>query len=312
MVNKYSVIWLVLFVAAFNLNAQDHQFQNHNTSLIQLNPSFAGSNEGLRNQFSYRNQWPNLIGTVQSFYNSSDFFVKSINGGFALTLFAEDWARGTLKDNRVELAYAQHVRLGSCYKLIPSVQFSFCKKAMDKTRSNFGDVIDYRRSVIWNVPGTPHRWTNDFYDLASGLVLCSDRMFAGISVFHLNQPLDVLYGNSRLPMRYNFYASNNFFLNEKHVLQVSAIGFHQQQFSQLRLHGNFLYNKRWLIGGGYSSDFVTTANAGYRACAFSLNFSYDAAVSRKTGNTASSYEFSFSYNLLRKENRGELRSFETF
>lgn len=57
------------------LEAQDPIFLNANHSLLNLNPSFAGSNGGFRNQFSFRNQWPSLSGRYHTYINSADVYL---------------------------------------------------------------------------------------------------------------------------------------------------------------------------------------------------------------------------------------------
>ena len=93
------------------VDAQDPIFLNTNHSLLYLNPSFAGSNGGIRNQLSYRNQWPNLSGNFVTYLNSFDAYIKPLNAGIAVSYLHDDIARGLLKTNRINLVYAQHFNL---------------------------------------------------------------------------------------------------------------------------------------------------------------------------------------------------------
>ena len=65
---------VLLFALAFieRVRAQDAYFSNTSQSLLRLNPSFAGSNGGVRNQLSYRYNNNRGFSTI---YNAADVFV---------------------------------------------------------------------------------------------------------------------------------------------------------------------------------------------------------------------------------------------
>src|SRR5687768_8926887 len=97
MVKIKSFVCILLLLCTANLTAQDIFFNNFNQSLIYFNPSFAGSNGGVRNQFTYRNQWPFHLGRFETYMNSFDFYIKPIRGGIAITALTDDCAHGTFK-----------------------------------------------------------------------------------------------------------------------------------------------------------------------------------------------------------------------
>ena len=76
----FQIMALGFMASAF---AQDASFENTNQALVYLNPSFAGSNGGIRMQNNYRNQWPNIPYNFVTYQTCADFYLKKINSGFA-------------------------------------------------------------------------------------------------------------------------------------------------------------------------------------------------------------------------------------
>src|ERR1043166_8828641 len=85
-------ILIVAICAACAVSAQDLFFMNQNQSLLATNPSFAGSNGGLRAQLGYRNQWPNLSGRYVCYYAAVDGYVKPLKAGIGLSALTNDQA----------------------------------------------------------------------------------------------------------------------------------------------------------------------------------------------------------------------------
>jgi len=196
---KRLIIVLIFISNAFKVCAQDALFVNNHQSLVYLNPSFAGSNGFVRNQFSYRNQWPNISGTYVTHNNSFDAYINKIKGGISLSVFRDDQARGTLRKDGINIGYAHYINLfDNKLKIIPSLQIGYYSQALDKGRLNFGDPINMRSGIIWTSSNTPIS-RKDYYDISSGILINSRNSFFGVSVFHINQPDEGLIGFSRLP-----------------------------------------------------------------------------------------------------------------
>src|SRR5688572_11976793 len=120
---KKYIVLLSLIAGSSNLIAQDPIFFNTNQSLVYLNPSFAGSNGGIRNQFSFRRQWPQYSNNYTTALNTFDFYVKGMRGGFALSALSDNFANGTLITRTYGLGYAQQLKFfDKKLTLVPSFQ----------------------------------------------------------------------------------------------------------------------------------------------------------------------------------------------
>lgn len=309
--NKKIILSAIVLLVSLSNFAQDANFVNTNQSLIYLNPSFAGSNGFIRNQFSYRNQWPNLSGTYVTYLNSFDMYVKRIKGGFALSAFLDDQAYGTIRTEVVSLSYAQHLSLmDGKLKIIPSVQGAFRAKKLDRSKLMFGDYLEPRRGFIWTQPQTPSSQRNCF-DLSSGLLVNYKNFYFGSSVFHINQPDEGLLGASKLPCRFVIHSSYNLNVSENVLIHFFGQYQQQQNFSFVQFSTNVLLYKQFIIGAGYIYKNVPCANIGFKHNYFTATLGYDVSMSLVSNKRmASSWEAALSFNLRNKENQKAITNFE--
>lgn len=317
-------ILTALFIAGFQMAivAQDALFVNNQQSLVYLNPSFSGSNGGIRNQLTYRNQWPNLSGTFVTMNNSFDAFIKPIKGGISVNLFTDNQARGTIRTTALSIAYAQHFSLmENTLKIIPSFQFGYFKHTLDRGRLNFGNIINPRNGFVWSTSGTVPKAMVENYDLSAGLLINFKNTFFGASVFHMNEPDEGFIGVSKMPYRLNIHASHNHFASENLLLHFFTQYTQQFSFNYLKIQVNSLLHKHYLISTGISSGYlfsgiggeqVIILGAGYRHNYFAITLNYDRAPSELSGNTAGSWELNASFNLRDKEKRKEIVCFENW
>jgi type IX secretion system PorP/SprF family membrane protein len=232
-------------------------------------------------------------------------YLKPLSGGVALTIQGSSVGGNALSNTGLGLAYAQHFQLpGGKSKLIPSAQVFYSKVKMDYGQFSPGGAF------IWNQPG-PVTKKGQYFDANAGLLFThDDRLFLGVSVFHLNSPRADLGYDYSLSPRYSFYGSYNFFMGEKSVLQCMYSLNEQQHFTVSQLGVNMLLSNHWLLGSAWTSAQDVFLNAGYKTKTLVLCFSWDITMSKLAGNTAGSYEIHASYNLRSLEKRNTRTSFE--
>jgi type IX secretion system PorP/SprF family membrane protein len=299
-----------VYVSSFS---QDAIFLNSNQSLIYMNPSFAGSNGGVRNQFSYRNQWPQLSGNMQTFLNTADVYLKPIKAGIAVSVFQDNIERGTLKTNALSLSYAQYLSFrGGDLKIIPSVKFSYAERLLDLNKLQFGDAIDPRYGIVWySAYGVPPS-KKTYFDFSSGLLVnYKNKLYAGASMLHINQPDGGLLGEYKIPYALNIHASYTSVISEKSILQTFCLLNRQDKFNTFRLGVNTIIYNHLVFGVAVVSFDSPIISAGYRNNYFSLLFGYDFSLSRLAGNTIGSGEVHASFNLRNKSQHKTLTSFES-
>jgi len=310
---KLAAAFLVVSLCV-SLNAQDPFFLNSNQSLLSLNPSFAGSNGGFRNQFSYRNQWPNLSGRIVTYLNSADVYLSPIKAGVGVSVLYDDVWSGTYNSSLYSFSYAQHLRFyDGKLKLIPSLQMSYAHRKLDASDIYYGAIGDPRYGYLWAPTGSGPVYEKTYFDVSAGfLINYQEKFFAGASFFHLNQA-DVGFTEERSqPHRLTIHTSYNMDLTENTQLQFLCVFNHQQYYSTTRLSLNALFYKHLITGIASSSFDTAILSGGYRNNFFTLLVGYDVTISKLAGNTAGSWEIHASYNLRSKGLRRSVTSFETW
>ena len=317
-------IYFLYFVALVFAKgfSQDPLFTNTSQSLMYLNPSFAGSNGGIRNQFSYRLQWPLYERTYTTYLNSFDAYIKSINGAVSVSVLRDDALQGQLKTDAINAVYAQYFSLfDGKLKVIPSLQVSYLRLTYDQTKDFRGD-INPRFVERWIPRSISPSQRKSNYDISSGLLINYKNLYLGTSVFHINQPDQGLVGKSKLPYRLSIHSSYNLHLSEKTLINFFGRYERQDEFNMFQLNINSLIFKHLIIGiGGFHSyvgqknfyfkNFTSMVNLGYRHNYFAIKVAFEIVSSSNTQFTSSkSFEVMLSFNLRNKEQRKILTNLE--
>lgn len=312
-----------LLSIAFAVPAQDPAFLNSSQSLVNLNPSFAGSNGGIRNQLTYFNQWANDSRYGKAYattLNTFDAYIKPLKGGIAVSAINDMAGSGRLKMSGLSLAYAQHLSFSDGnLKIIPSVQVGYSQKILDINRGlTFGDLIDPRMLTVWDNNAIMPSQKKSYADVSAGLLVNYKKNFyAGVSVFHINQPDAGLLGTSRLPARIVAHASYNLHVSENTLFNFLVKYSAQKIFSVSQAEANAVFFKHLLVGIGYMSNPYTYSNdglinLGFRGNFMSATLSGSKGIIKKSTYTAASYALNLSFNLRNKEQRKQLTSFESW
>jgi len=286
-------------------------FLNTNQSLIYLNPSFAGTNGYIRNQASYRNQWPNQTGNFITYLNSFDAFIKPLNGGIAISLLSDIQAHGTLKRTCFSLAYAQHFSfIKGKLKIIPSLQIAFGQERLDASNLSYGDLLDARYGIVWKSFGTTPSANKNYLDLTSGLLVNYKNLYLGAAVFHFNQPDIGLLGAFKLPPLYSMNLSCNKAISENTLLHFAARLMQQQEKTIAQAAVNMVY-KNFLVGLGYRSQTTAFITAGFRYNNINCMLAYDRGFG-KLYSTPSSWELMLSFHSRKETPKGTTTNLENW
>lgn len=308
------IYFLCIFSSlVFKAYSQDPVFLNTNQSLVYLNPSFAGSNGRIRNQLSYRNQWPGLSSKYITTLNSFDAYIKSLKAGIAISYLHDNIGSGLLKTNIISVAYAQHLSfLKDKLKIIPSVQLSYGQKNQDINSLISNNPITPSVVPQWNSDGYPIAQKN-YFNMSAGLMVNYKKdLYIGAYVFNINQPDVGLLGISKLPYRLSLNASYNIHISEQAHLQVFYRYQQQQYYSMNQLSANMFFADHFITGLGYSGNYTPMINFGYKNNYFTIQLGYDATFSKLAGNTSHAWEMHASFNLRDNTQRKMQTNFENW
>jgi type IX secretion system PorP/SprF family membrane protein len=298
--NKPVNLFTALFIVSiFTLKGQI-VYLNSTQSLINLNPSFAGTNGFIRDQLNHNENYLKYNGSYFSSINSIDGYIKPLRGGVAFsTSYYNNW--DVFTGTNLNLAYAQHFtfREGK-FKVIPSLQLGYGIKTQ-----NIGWWLPPPGIAIEEV-----RSTKSYFDVGSGLLLNYNRFFIGTFVSHINQPDVGVIGQYNLSPQYNFHTSYNLFFNEKNLLNISArVTTMQVLNNKYIISANALLLNHFLAGVSADFDHTLGFNAGYRGYLFTVQIGYEYSPYRSYYGY-NSLTLMASFNLRTPEKRKVLTNFE--
>ncbi|RMG82265.1 MAG: type IX secretion system membrane protein PorP/SprF [Bacteroidetes bacterium] len=315
------------------LHAQDPQFTQFYASPITLNPGFAGNTEQHRISGNYRNQWAAVPTVYRTFSFAYDYSMPEINSGVALMVLSDKAGSGGLYYTNINFSYSYHIQLNRKYFIRPGIRFGYVMRGIDVSQLIFPDQ---------NVRGTQFSPSQNlivqntqYIDIASGMVFSDSKKFwAGISINHLNQPVDGLRLNSesKMPAEFSFHGGYNYILKTekgkvKTKLTAATQYKAQKQWDQWDI--GFYFNHEPVIVGfwyrgipllkayekGYPNNDAFAVLVAYSANNFRIGYSYDITISKLTNNFRSgsggSHEIAIIYEWA-DPNRKKVRNRKKF
>ena len=125
------------------------------------------------------------------------------------------------------------------------LQAGFFQKALDKTKLNFGDMIDSRRGFVWNTNEIiPQNSKSNVCDFGAGVLGYSKYYFFGAAFHHITQPDEGMLGPSKLPMKITAHGGAIIPLERGNASYISpnVLFMQQQNFTQLNF--GFIFCKK--------------------------------------------------------------------
>lgn len=316
-IKNYSLFLVLVAVATF-AKAQDLHFSQYFNAPLLINPANTGfePDADWRVGINYRNQWAGILSnpykTMSAWGDAQLFNNRFENGwvGAGLTLLKDVAGSGSLSSSKVYGSVAYHQMLG--YKSLLSGGFGVgaVNKRIDITKLTFNDQWNGKFFDVTIPSGEVFNTTSVWYfDLNAGLnyaIFPSDNAYlnAGISVNHINRPSESFFNkgttDSRVPVRFNFFANGSFKLNDRWIINPNAYFSMMSKATEIVGGLNAHYNlsgdgSTQLIGGLYyrAKDAIIPM-IGVVLSGISTTISYDATSSTlgTYNQTLGAYEIS--------------------
>ncbi len=305
-------IWLIslcVIVTIQDLKAQDPQFTQFYANPLYLNPAFAGTARCPRICMNYRNQWPSLSGTYVTYSASYDQHIDALNGGLGIMVNQDDQGRGILKSTSATAIYSYLLPVTREFSIKMGLQAGFFQKTLDRTKLNFGDMIDARRGFVWNTNEIIPSQNKSNLDFGAGILGFSKKYFVGAAFHHLTQPDEGLQGVSKLPLKITGHAGAIIPLEKGNESYISPNILFQQQakFTQLNL-GVYVVKGAFVGGLWYRNSDAFIALVGVQTDHMKIGYSYDVTVSKLSSNTAGSHEVSLQIQFECKPKKKKYRT----
>ncbi len=197
------------------IQAQDIQFSQFYAVPIFQNPAFAGSAYSHRVILHQRLQWMHLDARYATSLVSWDKDIEKLHGGVGLMVWRDYQGGDKIVSNEIAGQYAYEVPLSGKFSLRAGVQvasgwrtvnYSEFRYAQDYNDQGYqGNTYDqYGASTFW------------YWDISSGLVFFSDKLWLGLASNHMNEPQQTFYNNTtnRLPMKMSLTGGYKFVIRK--------------------------------------------------------------------------------------------------
>ncbi len=312
---KYILSTITLLLSLKSTLAQDPHFSQFYANPLYMSPSLAGSTDGARLIFNYRNQWPGIQKAFETYAVSFDNFFQSLNSGIGFMLYQDKAGSAGLTSTQFSFQYSYNLVINEDWQIIPGIQFTYGDRFIDFGKLRFVDEMQgLGGSGAWN------RLNNEkanYIDFAASAFLYSSKYWFGLTIDHLAQPnYSFLNEEMRIPLKTVLFGGMHIW-TEKRRFKGSVRSFSlsyriQQQSNDTQMDaGVYWFNDPIEVGiwyrglpflqGDKSSSInqdAIVALLSYKYGPFRFGYSYDVSISGLGWNAQGAHELSviFEFN----------------
>ena len=303
-----------------SLKAQDAQFTQFYAAPMYLNPAFTGVTYEHRFVANYRNQWPGISKTYQTYMASYDYNMSDINSGLGITVMQDRAGTAGLTHTQFGVNYAYHFKVSKLAEIRMGANLNYNMKRLDFSKLKFNDQITTGSSISNEAANYEQL---NFMDFAAGALLNSTEYWLGFSAKHLTQPNSSLTGDRvPLPLSLSLHGGYRFIIEQKskEIKRYFSPAFnyrHEQKYDQLDI-GVYYYHLPLNVGlwyrglpfktyaPTYSSREAIAVLVGFDITEYNLRvgYSYDITISKLgISNSLGAHEISLVYEIAKRKKK---------
>lgn len=317
----FKIIILCLLIQTKFVFGQDMHFTQFYSSPLYLNPAFTGANVCSRVSLAYRNQWPGVKKTYQSYLLSLDHFVARKHLGIGLQCGVDDAGSGGLRTTIINPSFAYELTIKRNLAVRFGIQPGVTIKSINFNQLFFSDQIERGGAGASSITSleTPTQ-TKTFFDVGAGGLIYTPKLWLGASFFHLTKPNESFYGEkgANLPIKYSVHGGIKIYLTEnkkdpelRKTMSVVAHYRGQGEFDQFDV--GVYFGQRGVTLGiwyrgipglkaykpGYQNNDAVSAVIGFQKDRLNIGYSYDITISLLYRVTQGAHEVTLSYQLCK-------------
>ena len=315
----------MVFCAVVSLaKAQDPQLTQFYAAPTYLNPAFTGVTYEHRLVLNYRNQWPGIKTTYQTYMASYDYNMTDLNSGLGLTVMQDRIGTAGLVHTQIGGNYAYHFKISKFAEARMGANLNYNLKRLDINKLRFNDQMVTGSSTSVEAGNYQQLM---FMDFAAGAMVNSATYWLGLSAKHLTQPNSSLTGDRvPLPLSISFHGGYKYDLSgkSKDAKRYITPAFnyrHQLKYDQLDL-GLYYFHSPLNIGlwyrglpfkkyaPTYTSSESIAILVGFELEEYNLRvgYSYDLTISKLgVANSKGAHEISLIYEIAQKKRKRNKR-----
>lgn len=326
----HSVFFILIFLStALRSVAQDPQYSQYYAAPLYLNPAFTGAEMSSRVGVNYRNQWPGLDATFNTFSAYYDTFLDDYNSGVGVMVTSDVEGAANLRSTTISALYAYEVRLGEASYFRPGFQVSYLRRDIGfyenlvfanqiSPTDPFGPLLPGDNLIGLGEPV-------DMFSISLGGLFFTENFWLGLSAHHVNQPNQSFLqddpsalGISNLPAKFSLHTGYRISLGQGSMRRDFTHTFKQRYitptlnykrqgpFEQLDL-GAYIYMEPLIFGAWYrglpykpvndqsNRDAVVLLLGFNLPSGLNVGYSFDYTVSQLGIQSGGAHEISLSY-----------------
>lgn len=310
-INLQLLLISLFLIVGKSVKSQDIVFTQFFAMPQYVNPAWAGRSASPTVYLNFRDQWPAIAQAYVSYSAAYDQYFKGIHGGVGLLLLSDRAGNGMYQSNAVYGNYAYNIQLSDQFAVKGGIQVGIVQKFLDFSKIFFLDQIDpvtgyYNANNQLNpsLESSTFQPSSLYVDFAAGLLVHSSKLYAGISVKHLNRPEEHFSNNqsSRLPMRYTAQIGAKLPLDgSTGNVTFSPNILYTQQFLFKQINGGFSFRLSKIIAGAwfrhnFSNPDALIFLAGIEYGIISTGYTYDLSLSNLKAYSGGAHEISIILN----------------
>ena len=300
--------------------AQDIQFSQFYAVTPYINPAFTGGAHATRAMIHGRYQWPGIDAKFATALVSVDHFMDKYNSGVGIMVIQDQQGLNDIKSTKVNLQYSYELPLSKAFTVRAGLNGGYGNTSINYSKLYYpSQVDDFTGVVSGNVAGPASQ--KGHFDIGSGLLGYTERIWGGISFHHMNRPSLSFYNTgdrAALPMKTSFIGgykiplksrANMAYLHNADNIFLTPTAHYKMQGKGDQLDvGCYLTYNQFLLGAWYrgiefkrisakvyNSESVV-GSIGWIFYSWSIQYSYDFTVSTLTrAGTGGSHELNITY-----------------
>ena len=279
----------LLFVSAM-YSQQDQQFSLNMFNHASINPGAAGINEGVCATALIREQWMGFEGhpSTKVFNVNTPLAFVGVPIGTGLTILTDDI--GFYKNVSLNLAAAYQIDLGNGVLGI-GANFGFNNQSLSNTDWFVGDGGSGANSD----PLIPNDESAFVFDLGMGVFYKDDKLYAGFSSLHLNEPVVEFDQTAKTFLKRHYYFTSGYHItlpNPLFELTPSVFIKYDGSSMQMDFNATIEYDKRFWGGVSYRLEDAYVAMFGMNLIGgYSFGLAWDFPISEMGTYASGSFEF---------------------
>jgi type IX secretion system PorP/SprF family membrane protein len=295
---KSIIVFLVLMLTSIVSHAQqDAQFTQYMYNTININPAYAGSRGFLSLFALHRTQWIGIDGAPVTNSFSMNTPLNSSNFGLGVS-FLNDRI-GPTNENAISADVSYSIRTSESFRLsfglkITANIFNLDVSKLNPVNQNDPQFQNFDNSLTPNFGG--------------GLYLHSEKTYIGLSIPNLIE--SKRFDSNSVSM---FKERINYYLIAGHVFDISEnLKFKPSVLTklvtgaplQVDVSGNFLINKKFVIGGAYRWSAAVSGMVGFQISeGIFIGYGYDKETTNLANYNSGSHEVFLRFELSKSYNK---------